>query len=62
LIRSGFGERGERNNGAKLGRKPKSPPRHRREAIKRRAEGKETSAEIARHYDVHPSTISRLTV
>src|SRR5205807_2460244 len=36
------------------------PPEQRREAIKRRDEGEETRAEIARRYNVHPSTISRL--
>jgi transposase-like protein len=45
----------------KFGRKPKLTPEQRREAIKRREEGEETRAEITRRYNVHPSTISRLT-
>src|SRR5271167_4623403 len=63
LIRARTGEGRERakRRGVKLGRKPKLTPEQRREAIKRREEGEETRAEIARRYNVHPSTISRLT-
>jgi DNA invertase Pin-like site-specific DNA recombinase len=63
LIRARTGEGRERakRRGVKLGRKPKLTPEQRREATKRRDEGKETRAEIARRYIVHPSTISRLT-
>ena len=43
----------------KLGRKPKLTPHQQREAIKRRDRG-ETVADIARSYNVHCSTISRL--
>jgi DNA invertase Pin-like site-specific DNA recombinase len=63
LIRTRTGEGRERakRRGIKLGRKPKLTPEQRRDAIKRREEGDETRAEIARRYNVHPSTISRLT-
>jgi len=50
-----------KGRGVKLGRPPKLTPEQRREAIRRREEGEETRAEIARQYNVHPSTISRLT-
>jgi DNA invertase Pin-like site-specific DNA recombinase len=46
-----------KRRGVKLGRKPKQ----RREAVKRCEEDEETRAEIARRYNVHQSTISRLT-
>jgi hypothetical protein len=42
------------------GRKPKLTPHQQREAKQRVAGGKETLREIARSYDVHSSTISRL--
>jgi DNA invertase Pin-like site-specific DNA recombinase len=63
LIRARTGEGRERakRRGVKLGRPSKLSPEQRREAIKRREEGEETRAEIARRYNVHPSTISRLT-
>jgi DNA invertase Pin-like site-specific DNA recombinase len=48
-----------KRRGVKLGRPPKLTPEQRREAIRRREEG--ARAEIARQYNVHPSTISRLT-
>jgi DNA invertase Pin-like site-specific DNA recombinase len=47
-------------NGVKLGRKPKLTPHQRQEARQRVASGKETLREIARSYNVHNSTISRL--
>jgi DNA invertase Pin-like site-specific DNA recombinase len=47
--------------GVKLGRKPKLTPHQRQEARQRVAAGKETLREIARSYNVHNSTISRLT-
>ena len=47
-------------NGVKLGRKPKLTPHQRQEAKQRVAAGKETLREIARSYNVHNSTISRL--
>jgi len=47
-------------NGRSLGRKPKLTPHQRREAIKRRDRDGEPVREIARSYNVHASTISRL--
>jgi DNA invertase Pin-like site-specific DNA recombinase len=47
--------------GVKMGRKPKLTPHQQREAIKRRDRGDETLREIARSYNVHNSTISRLS-
>ena len=47
-------------NGVKLGRKPKLTPHQQNEARQRVAAGKETLREIARSYNVHNSTISRL--
>jgi transposase-like protein len=44
-----------------MGRPPKLTPHQRREAIKRRNQGDETLADIARSYNVSPATISRLT-
>ena len=46
-------------SGPQAGRKPKLTPHQRREAIKRRASG-EQIRDIARSYNVHNSTISRL--
>jgi DNA invertase Pin-like site-specific DNA recombinase len=47
-------------NGVKLGRKPKLTPHQVKEAIRRRDAGDETVRDIARSYNVHHSTISRL--
>jgi DNA invertase Pin-like site-specific DNA recombinase len=47
--------------GVKLGRKPKLTPHQQQEARQRVAAGAETLREIARSYNVHNSTISRLT-
>jgi DNA invertase Pin-like site-specific DNA recombinase len=47
-------------NGVKLGRKPKLTPQQQHEARQRVADGNETLREIARSYNVHNSTISRL--
>ena len=47
--------------GVKMGRKPKLTPRQRKEALKRRDQG-DPVREIARRYNVHNSTISRLSV
>ena len=60
-IRAGTGEGRDRAKarGVRLGRKPKLTGHQRREALARRAAG-EPMAEIARSYDVHHSTISRL--
>src|SRR5829696_6541303 len=61
LIRARTGEGRERakERGVRLGRKPKLTAHQRREALARRDAG-EPLAEIARSYDVHHSTISRL--
>jgi DNA invertase Pin-like site-specific DNA recombinase len=62
LIRARTGEGRERAKarGVKMGRKPKLTPHQQAEAIKRREAG-ESIREIARTYNVHNSTISRLT-
>jgi len=61
LIRSRTGERRERAKarGVKMGRKPKLTAHQRAEAIRRKENG-EAVREIARSYNVHNSTISRL--
>ena len=61
LIRARTGEGRERAKarGVKMGRKPKLTPHQQAEAIKRRNAG-EPIREIARSYNVHNSTISRL--
>src|ERR1700757_3788799 len=63
LIRARTGEGRERAKarGVKMGRRPKLTPHQQAEAIKRREAG-EPIREIARSYNVHNSTISRLTV
>jgi DNA invertase Pin-like site-specific DNA recombinase len=62
LIRARTGEGRERAKarGVKMGRKPKLTPHQQAEAVKRRKVG-EPIREIARSYNVHNSTISRLT-
>jgi DNA invertase Pin-like site-specific DNA recombinase len=62
LIRSRTGEGPERAKarGQSLGRPFKLTPHQRSEAIRRRDRG-EPLSDIARSYNVHPSTISRLT-
>src|SRR3954447_12844329 len=57
--RTGEGRQRAKDRGVRLGRKPKLTAHQRREALARRAAG-EPLAEIARPYDVHHSTISRL--
>jgi DNA invertase Pin-like site-specific DNA recombinase len=61
LIRSRTGEGRARAKarGVKMGRKPKLTPHQRNEAIRRKENG-EAVREIARSYNVHNSTISRL--
>jgi DNA invertase Pin-like site-specific DNA recombinase len=61
LIRSRTGEGRERAKarGVKMGRKPKLTAHQRAEAIRRKENG-EAVREIARSYNVHNSTISRL--
>jgi DNA invertase Pin-like site-specific DNA recombinase len=62
LIRASTGEGRERAKarGQSLGRPFKLTPHQRSEAIRRRDRG-EPLSDIARSYNVHPSTISRLT-
>jgi DNA invertase Pin-like site-specific DNA recombinase len=57
--RTGEGRQRAKDRGVRLGRKPKLTAHQRREALARRDAG-EPLAEIARSYDVHHSTISRL--
>jgi DNA invertase Pin-like site-specific DNA recombinase len=61
LIRTRTGEGRERAKarGVKMGRKPKLTPHQRQEALRRKDNG-EAVREIARSYNVHNSTISRL--
>jgi DNA invertase Pin-like site-specific DNA recombinase len=61
LIRARTGEGRARAvaRGVKLGRKPKLTP-HQRQEVLRRKENGEAVREIARSYNVHNSTISRL--
>ena len=63
LIRARTGEGRERAKarGVKMGRKPKLTTHQQAEAVKRREAG-EPIREIARSYNVHNSTISRLPV
>jgi DNA invertase Pin-like site-specific DNA recombinase len=57
--RTGDGRKRAVARGVKLGRKPKLTPHQQREAIKRR-NGGEAVREIARSFNVHHATISRL--
>jgi len=57
--RTGEGRQRAKDRGVRLGRKPKLTAHQKREALARRNAG-EPLAEIARSYDVHHSTISRL--
>jgi DNA invertase Pin-like site-specific DNA recombinase len=59
-IRTGEGRARAKANGQSLGRKPKLTPHQQHEAIQRRDKG-ESIRSIARSYNVHTSTISRLT-
>jgi DNA invertase Pin-like site-specific DNA recombinase len=63
LIRTRTGEGRERAKarGVKLGRKPKLTVHQRQEAIKRRDVDGKPIRDIARSYNVHNSTISRLS-
>ena len=58
--RTGEGRARAKARGQSLGRPFKLTPDQRSEAIRRRDRG-ETLSDIARSYNVHPSTISRLT-
>src|SRR6516165_8575709 len=60
LARTSEGRARAKARGVRLGRKPKLTLHQRREAIKRRESG-EPIRDIARSYNVHNSTISRLT-
>jgi DNA invertase Pin-like site-specific DNA recombinase len=60
LIRAHPGEGRERAKARGLGRPFKLTPHQRSAALRRRDRG-ETLTNIARSYNVHPSTISRLT-
>ena len=57
--RTSDGRERAKARGVKMGRKPKLTPHQQREAIKRRDSG-EATREIARSFNVHHSTISRL--
>jgi DNA invertase Pin-like site-specific DNA recombinase len=57
--RTGEGRQRAKARGVRLGRKPKLTAHQKQEALARRQAG-EPLAEIARSYDVHHSTISRL--
>ena len=59
-VRTGEGRERAKANGKSLGRKPKLTAHQKQEAISRRDEG-QSVREIARSYNVSPSTISRLT-
>jgi DNA invertase Pin-like site-specific DNA recombinase len=58
--RTGEGRARAKARGQSLGRPFKLTPHQRSEAVRRRDRG-ETLSDIARSYNVHPSTISRLT-
>ena len=58
--RTAEGRERARARGVKLGRKPKLTPHQQQEARRRRARG-EPIRDIARSYNVHNSTISRLS-
>jgi DNA invertase Pin-like site-specific DNA recombinase len=57
--RTGEGRERAKARGVKMGRKPKLTPHQQKEALRRRQEG-EPVREIAKTYNVHNSTISRL--
>lgn len=57
--RTGEGRARAKARGVKMGRKPKLTPHQRAEALRRKESG-EAVREIARSYNVHNSTISRL--
>jgi DNA invertase Pin-like site-specific DNA recombinase len=59
-VRTGEGRERAKARGQSLGRPFKLTPHQRSEAIRRRDRG-ESLTDIARTYNVHPSTISRLT-
>ena len=58
--RTGEGRERAKARGVKMGRKPKLTPHQQKEALRRRQNG-EPMRKIAKTYNVHNSTISRLT-
>jgi DNA invertase Pin-like site-specific DNA recombinase len=58
--RTGKGRERAKARGVKMGRKPKLTPHQQKEALRRRDNG-EPVREIARSFNVHHATISRLT-
>jgi DNA invertase Pin-like site-specific DNA recombinase len=57
--RTGEGRARAKARGVRMGRKPKLTPHQRAEAIRRKDSG-EAVRDIARSYNVHNSTISRI--
>ena len=60
-LRTSEGRERAKARGVKMGRKPTLTPHQQREAMKRR-DGGEPVREIARRFNVHHATISRLMV
>ena len=60
-VRTGEGRERAKARGVRMGRKPKLTPHQQREAMKRRDSG-EPVREIARSFNVHHATISRLSM
>jgi DNA invertase Pin-like site-specific DNA recombinase len=60
-VRTGEGRARAVARGQRMGRPPKLTPHQKHEAIKCRDTGSETLADIARTYNVSPTTISGLT-
>jgi DNA invertase Pin-like site-specific DNA recombinase len=58
-VRTGEGRERAKVRGVKMGRKPKLTPHQVKEVLRRKENG-EAVREIARTYNVHNSTISRL--
>jgi DNA invertase Pin-like site-specific DNA recombinase len=58
---TGEGRARAKARGVTMGRKPKLTPHQQAEARQRRVTGKDSIRGIARSYNVHNSTISRLT-
>ena len=59
-VRTGEGRSAAKARGVRLGRQPKLTPHQKREVIRQRDEPGQPVVEIARSYNVHHSTISRL--
>jgi DNA invertase Pin-like site-specific DNA recombinase len=59
-VRTGEGRARAKRRGVRLGRPPKLSLEQRRDLLRRLEEGEETRAELARRYNLHPSTISRI--